>query len=160
HFPPLTLTALYASYAAGGLVALLMTGRLADFVGRRIVLGAGLAVECLAMLVFAGASDVGGLFLGRILSGIGVGIGVGAVSAWLIDLAPASNRALGSLVGGVGVLLGLGTGALVAGAFVQYGPDPLRFVYWLFAGAFVAGLAAILAIGDPAARRPGWLASM
>src|SRR5687768_17651456 len=37
-FSPLTLTAIYASYAAGGVATLLMTGRLSDHLGRRPVL--------------------------------------------------------------------------------------------------------------------------
>ena len=160
RFPTITLTAVYASYALGGLGALLTTGRLPDHLGRRVVLGAGLVVEVIAMLVFVVASDVTTLFIARILAGIGIGIGAGAVSAWLLDLSPRSDPGLGSLIGGAGPLLGLGSGALVGGALVQYGPDRLHLVFLLLAAAYSAGVLVILAIPDPALRRPGWRASL
>jgi MFS family permease len=160
HFPVITLTAVYASYALGGLVALLTTGRLPDYLGRRIVLAAGLVVEVAAMLVFVVAADVTALFVGRILAGAGIGIAAGAVSAWLQDLSPPSDPVLGSLVGGAGPLLGLGMGALLGGALVEYGPDPLHLVFWLLAAAYAMGALLITAIPDPVLRRPGWLTSL
>jgi MFS family permease len=160
HFPAITLTAVYASYALGGLGTLLMTGRLPDHLGRRVVLGAGLVVEIAAMLVFVLAGDVAALFIGRILAGAGIGIAAGAVSAWLLDLSPPSDPGLGSLVGGAGPLLGLGAGALVGGFLVEYGPDRLHLVFWLLAAAYGLGVLIILAMPDPAPRRPGWIASL
>jgi MFS family permease len=160
HFPAITLTAVYASYALGGLAALLTTGRLPDYLGRRVVLGAGLVVEVAAMLVFVAAGDVLALFVGRILAGVGIGIAAGAVSAWLLDLSPPSNPGLGSLVGGAAPLLGLGAGALLGGALVEYGPDRLHLVFWLLAAAYGLGFLIILAIPDPVLRRPGWISSM
>jgi MFS family permease len=160
QFPAITLTAVYASYALGGLGALLTTGRLPDHLGRRVVLAAGLVVEAAAMLVFILAGDVTALYIGRILAGAGIGIAAGAVSAWLLDLSPPSDPGLGSLVGGAGPLLGLGVGALLGGALVEYGPDPLHLVFWMLAAAYAAGVLVISAIPDPVLRRPGWVASM
>jgi len=159
-FPAITLTAVYASYALGGLGALLTTGRLPDHLGRRVVLAAGLLVEAAAMLVFVLAGDVTALYIGRILAGAGIGIAAGAVSAWLLDLSPPSDPGLGSLVTGAAPLLGLGAGAVLGGALVEYGPDPLHFVFWVLAAAYAVGLLVIWAIPDPALRRPGWLESM
>jgi hypothetical protein len=160
HFPAITLTAVYASYALGGLGALLVTGRLPDHLGRRLVLAAGLVVEAVAMIVFVFARDVTAIFVGRILSGVGIGIAAGAVSAWLLDLTPPSDPALGSLVGGAAPLLGLGAGALLGGVLVEYGPDPLYLVFWLLAAAYGIGAIVIQAVPDPAPRRPGWQASL
>jgi MFS family permease len=160
QFPAITLTAVYASYALGGLGALLTTGRLPDHLGRRVVLAAGLVVEAAAMLVFVLAGDVTALYIGRILAGAGIGIAAGAVSAWLLDLSPPSDPGLGSLVTGAAPLLGLGAGAVLGGALVEYGPDPLHFVFWVLAAAYAVGLLVIWAIPDPALRRPGWIASM
>ena len=159
-FSPLTLTAVYASFALGGLAALLTTGRLSDYLGRRPVLSIGLAVQAIAMLLFVVAGDVVWLFAGRILSGVGIGIAVGAISGWLLDLSPADDPQLGSVVNGAGPLLGLGGGALAAGLLVQYGPDPLHLVYWLLAAAYLVATVVLMAIPDPVNRRPGWRASM
>ncbi len=159
-FSPLTLTAIYASYALGGLATLLTTGRLSDYLGRRRVLSVGLAIQAIAMLVFVVAGDVVALFAGRILSGVGIGIAVGAISAWLLDLSPPDDPQLGSVINGAGPLLGLGGGAIVAGFLVQYGPDPLHLVYWILATAYAVTIVALTAIPDPVNRRPGWRASM
>ena len=160
QFPAITLTAVYASFALGGLGALLTTGRLPDHLGRRLVLAVGLVVEATAMLVFVLAGDVTALFIGRILAGAGIGTAAGAVSAWLLDLSPPSDPGLGSLIGGAAPLLGLGAGALLGGVLVEYGPDPLHLVFWVLAAAYAAGLLVTLVIPDPVLRRPGWVASM
>jgi MFS family permease len=160
HFPAITLTAVYASYALGGLGALLVTGRLPDHLGRRLVLAAGLVVEAAAMIVFVFARDVTAIFVGRILSGVGIGIAAGAVSAWLLDLTPPSDPTLGSLIGGAAPLLGLGAGALLGGVLVEYGPYPLHLVFLLLAAAYGIGAIVIQAIPDPSPRRPGWQASL
>lgn len=160
NFSPLTLTAIYASFALGGLATLLTTGRLSDYLGRRPVLSIGLAVQAIAMLLFVVAGDVLLLFAARILSGVGIGIAVGAISGWLLDLSPPDDPQLGSVVNGAGPLFGLGGGALVAAVLVQYGPDPLHLVYWLLAVAYLVAMVVLTAIPDPVNRRPGWRASM
>jgi len=73
----------------------LVAGRLPDHLGRRLVLAAGLVVEGAATIVFVFAGDVSSLYVARILSGVGIGIAAGAVSAWLLDLTPPSDPGLG-----------------------------------------------------------------
>ena len=160
HFSPSILTAIYAVYAFGALAALLVTGRLSDYVGRRWVLALGLVVQIAGMVAFITAEGVGGLFVARSLQGVGTGIATGAISAWLLDLQPTGNPRLGSLVGGIAVVAGLAAGALGSGLLVQYGPDPLHLVFWLLAAVYALALAAMPLIPDPIARRPGWFGSM
>jgi MFS family permease len=160
RFPAITLTAIYASYAFGGIAALLLTGRLSDHLGRRPVLLFALLLDVASMLCFVVATDVAMLFVGRTLTGIATGIAAGVVSAWLLDLQPPSNPRLGSLLTGVSTLLGLGLGAFGSGLLVQYGPDPLHLVFWLLAGLYAASAMVVLAMPDPVERRPGWLGSM
>lgn len=160
NFPALTLTAIYASFALGGLAMLLTTGRLSDHLGRRRVLSSGLAVQAIAMLLFVVAGDVLWLFAARILSGVGIGIAAGAISGWLLDLSPPDDPQLGSVVNGAGPLLGLGGGALAAGLLVQFGPDPLHLIFWLLAAAYLVAIVVLMAVPDPVIRRPGWRASM
>ncbi len=159
-FSPLTLTAIYGSYAAGGIAALVTTGRLSDHLGRRPVLAVALAIEAVAMLLFIAATDVPLLFAARILTGIGIGIAASAVSAWLLDLAPPTDPQLGSVVNGAGPLLGLGGGALFAAVLVEYGPDPLSLVYQVLAVTYLVAIASLVVIPESVRRRPGWLTSM
>jgi MFS family permease len=159
-FSPLMLTAIYASYAVGGIAALLTTGRLSDHLGRRPVVIVALAIEVVAMLLFIGATDVLLLFAARILTGTGIGIAAGAVSAWLLDLAPPSDPPLGSVVNGAGPLLGLGGGALFAAFLVEYGPDPLSLVYQVLAVIYLIAIVILVGFPDVVRRRPGWRTSM
>jgi MFS family permease len=159
-FSALTLTAIYGSYAVGGIATLLTTGRLSDHLGRRPVLTLALAIETVAMLLFIGVANVWLLFVARILTGAGVGIAAGAVSAWLLDLSPPADPQLGSVVNGAGPLLGLGGGALFAAVLVELGPDPLSLVFAVLATTYVIAILCLLVVPDEARRRPGWLASM
>lgn len=159
-FSPLTLTAIYASYAAGGIATLLTTGRLSDHLGRRPVLVAALAIEVIAMLLFIRATDVLLLFAARILTGMGIGIAAGAVSAWLLDLSPPTDPQLGSVVNGAGPLLGLGGGALFAAALAEYAPDPFSLVYLVLAVIYLIAIVPLVAFPGGDRRRPGWRTSM
>jgi MFS family permease len=158
-FPTFTLTAIYGVFAIAGLTTLLTSGRLSDHIGRRPVILAALGGEIAGMLAFIAASDVSLLFVGRILTGLATGAGLGTISAWLLDLQPPGST-LGSLVTGVATLLGLATGALLTGILVQYAPDPLHLVFWVLIALYAASAVAVLAIPDPAPRRPGWRSSL
>ena len=61
-FSSITLTSVFAVYAVALLAALLVVGSISDHIGRRPTLLAALAVQIVAMLAFAGATDVGWLF--------------------------------------------------------------------------------------------------
>jgi MFS family permease len=158
-FPTSTLTAIYGVFAIAGLATLLTSGRLSDHIGRRPVLLAALGGEIAGMLAFIAASDVSMLFVGRILTGLATGAGLGTISAWLLDLQPPGSS-LGSLVNGVATLLGLAAGALLSGILVEYAPDPLHLAFWVLTALYALSAIFALAIPDPAPRRPGWRSSL
>jgi MFS family permease len=160
HFSPTTLTAIFAVYAFALLAALLVTGQLSDHLGRRPVLALALVVQTAGMVSFVIAEGVAELYVARVLQGIGTGIATGAISAWLLDLEPPHRPGLGSVAGGIAPMVGLAAGALGSGILVQYGPEPLRLVYWLLAGVFLVALAALSGIPDLSVRKPGWLTSL
>ena len=161
HFSSLTLTTIFAVYVGALLLALVVAGSLSDRLGRRPVLIGALLVELVAMLLFAVARDVDALLAARVVQGLATGVATGALSAALIDLQPPRRPQLGAVVSGAAPLLGLAAGALGSGLLVQYGPDPLRLVFWLLAGAFVLALAVVVAMPEPVAvRRPDWLGAL
>ena len=155
-FSAITLTAIYAAYAASGLIALLITGRVSDHVGRRPVAVFALIVQLLAMLVFIVAADELMLYIARLLQGLATGAAIGALSAWLIDLQPPGSQRRGALVGSTCLLLGLGTGALGAGLLVENTADPLRLVYWVLAVVYLCGLLAMPWIPDAVRHSQQW----
>jgi MFS family permease len=158
-FSATTLTAVFAIYALVLLLTLLVVGSVSDYLGRRRVILAALAVTAGACAVFLAAHSTGLLFAARALQGVGVGTAVGALGAALVDLQP-EGSGLAPLITTAAPLLGLGAGALGSSALAQYGPAPTRLVWWLLLGASVAAAAAILAMPEPGTRRAGVLASL
>lgn len=148
HFSAVTLTSVFAVYVLALLVALLFAGSLSDRVGRRPTLIAALAIQLLAMALFAAAQGVVVLFAARIVQGLATGLAMGALSAALIDLQPREQPQLGALVSSAAPLLGLAAGALGSGLLVQYGPDPLRLVYLVLLAVFALLGGAVLALPE------------
>jgi MFS family permease len=152
HFSPLTLTSVFAVYVIALLASLVVAGSLSDRVGRRPVLLGALLVQIAAMVLFGVAHDVDVLFAARIVQGLATGVATGALSAALIDLQPAGRPHLGALLSAAAPPLGLAAGALGSGLLVQYGPDPLRLVYWLLVGVFALAVAGVLAMPETVER--------
>src|SRR3954470_8583167 len=156
HFSAITLTSVFAIYVVALLGSLVFAGSLSDRVGRRPVLVAALLVELVAMVLFGVAHDVGALFAARVVQGLATGVATGALSAALIDLQPSHRPHLGALLSAAAPPLGLAAGALISGLLVQYGPDPLRLVYWLLIAAFAVATAGVLAMPETVAVRDRW----
>jgi MFS family permease len=157
HFSPITLTSVFAVYVVALLLALVFAGSLSDRLGRRPVLLGALAVQLLAMVLFGVAHGVGALFAARVVQGFATGVATGALSAALIDLQPQHRPHLGALLSAVAPPFGLAFGALGTGLLVQYGPDPLRLVYWILVGVFALSIAGVLAIPETVERERGSL---
>ncbi len=101
-FSPITTTLVFGVYALAVLAALLIIGSLSDHVGRRPVLLVALAVQVVAMVVFATAGAVSELVLARILQGLSTGAAVGAVGAGMLDL----HRGRGTIANAVSPVIG------------------------------------------------------
>ena len=159
HFSAATLTAVFAVYVLVLLVTLLVFGSVSDYLGRLPVIITALAFSVAACAVFLAAHGVGVLYAARSLQGIATGLASGPIGGALIDLQrPGSQRA--PLVISVFASLGLALGALVTSALVQYAPAPTRLIWWALLAVFAAGIVAVLAMAEPASRRPGVLASL
>lgn len=93
-FSSLTLTALFAVYVLGVLLALSLLGRISDRLpDRRWIIVPALSTVAMGSMVLASAGSLEALFLGRLLAGIGTGALTGSANAVLIGLdAKASRR--------------------------------------------------------------------
>ncbi|MEA2191307.1 MAG: hypothetical protein QOI73_1428, partial [Solirubrobacteraceae bacterium] len=154
-FSPTTLTVIFAVYVVGLLGSLLVVGALSDHVGRRPVLGAAIALEALALVLFIVAGDVTVLAIARVAQGIATGAAMTTLGAALVDLNPAHAPGRAGLVNGVAPLGGLALGALGCGALVQFAPAPTHLVYALLLTGMVAGAALVARMPETSARRPG-----
>jgi MFS family permease len=147
-FSVLMLTVIFATFAVGVIVALVLFGRLSDDIGRRRVLLPGLALSALSAVAFLLARGVGMLFVGRMLCGLSVGVFIGAATATLVDLAPHA-RGRATLVATMVTLVGVGSGPLLAGVLSQFAGWPLHLTYVVDLALLVPAAALVWAMPEP-----------
>ena len=140
-FSQITLTLIYAAYAIGNIAALLLFGHVSDCVGRRPAALSAIATLIVAACVFLFANGVAALYIGRILSGLGIGVASGTSNAWLAELVGKDDKTRAAIVGTTSNFLGLGVASLLSGLLAEYGPWPLHLsfiVYLVVLGAAAA----------------------
>ncbi|AQT79024.1 MFS transporter [Mycolicibacterium litorale] len=152
HFSVLTTTVIYATYAGGVLVALLVFGRWSDAIGRRPVLLAGTACALASAVVFLVADSVPELLVGRVLSGLSAGIFTGTATAAVIEAAPASWRDRAPAVATIANIGGLGAGPVLAGILAQYAPAPLDLTFIVHIALVVLATIAVALVPETASR--------
>jgi predicted MFS family arabinose efflux permease len=153
HFSSLVLTLVYAVYAIGVLVSLLLVGRVSDDLGRRPVLLVALGALAVAMVLFATAGSTAWLFAARSVQGLATGAILGAGGAALIDLHPARNQARAGLINGVASAAGLAGGAAMASVLVEYAPAPRVLPFVIQGILVIALLGATVLLPEPVTGR-------
>jgi len=155
-FSALTLTIVFSTYAFALLGALLLFGALSDHRGRREVVLVSLGLEIASLLVFRHAESVGWLIAARAVQGVATGIATSALSAGMLDI----QRERGSLLNSVSPLVGMGLGALGAGALAQFAPAPTRLVFDVLLAILGVQALAAFYLPETVSKRPGALAAM
>ena len=156
----LTITIVYAIWAASTIAALVAVPFIAARIGRRGVMFAAVATMMVAAAELVAWKALPGLLIGRLLTGLAVGMAAGTAIVYLIELSlradptasPAPARTIGTSVN-VGAL---GIGPLVAGCLAAWVSHPLTVPYlvWIALGAIaLVGLFAAPETGAPAAAR-------
>jgi MFS family permease len=154
------LTIAFAIYAFGLLLALLVVGSLSDYVGRRPVLIGALSVQLVAMVMFFFASDIGWVIAARAVQGLATGAAFSTFTAALVELAPPRRRELGALIGSVAPAGGLGLGALLTGAAIEFTGSPAKIVFAALAVVTSLGIVVAMLSRETVSRRPGALRSL
>ncbi len=160
HLSAFTITIVYAIWAAGTIAALIAVPFIAERIGRRGVMLAAVATMIAAAGELAAWKTLTGLLLGRLLTGVSVGLAAGTAITYLIELrlradpnaSPVVARTIGTSVN-VGAL---GIGPLVAGFLASWARHPLTLPYlvWIALGAVaLVGLATAPETGAPAPNR-------
>jgi MFS family permease len=155
HFPAWVLTVAFASYALGLLAALLVAGSLSDHIGRRPVLVGSLLVELGAMVMFVFAPDIGWVIAARTVQGIATGAATSAFSASVVEHAPERHKKLGTIITSIAPAGGLGLGALLTGAAVQFSGHATAIVFTALAVIMVVGTGVAAFSAETVSRRPG-----
>lgn len=148
-FGGLMVTMIFATYAVGVAMALVFFGRLSDQVGRRALLLPGLALAAISSVVFLIPDSIPALFVGRILSGLSVGIFTGTATAALTDLAAPGMQRRYSLIAALVNMLGLGLGPVIAGALAEFTTAPLTLPYLTHIVLVLIAMIGIAMIAEP-----------
>jgi len=159
------LTLLDISIAAMGysiavMTALLVLGRVSDFVGRRVVTVVALCVAAAGCVLLLDVAGLSVLFAGRMLQGIACGLASSAIGAFVIDAAPTSRTWIAPAVATGAPLAGLAGGALLAGGLVEFGPGPQQTPYLVVIALLGVALLLVQLSAEPLARTAGALRSM
>ena len=156
-FSASVLTVVFAVYVFGLIGSLLLFGALSDFVGRRPVLAAAIALEAIALLLFVLAGNVGVLLVARVLQGIATGAAMTTLGATLVDLNPPHAPGRAGVVNGVAPVGGLAVGAIGCGALVQFAPAPTHLVFLLLLAGMIVSAVVVALMPETTARRAGGL---
>src|ERR1700760_2554560 len=154
-FDSIVLTLVYATYAFGVLITLLLAGRLSDPVGRRPVLILSMSTLAVATIPFMLADSVVWLFVARAIQGLATGLALSAASAALLDLHPRRDPVSVSLANGVASTIGMGSGVIISAAIVQFLPAPRVLPYVLLLILFLAFLVGAWRMREPVEVAPG-----
>ena len=160
QFPASTLTLAFAAYAIGFLAAVLTLGSLSDHIGRRPVLIGALVVQLASNVLFLVAPDVGWIVAGRIVQGVASGAATSALTAALVELAPAGRKRLGTILGSVSLTGGLAAGSLLAGLAIQFTPAASSVVFVTLIVLTVLGGAAVVFSPETMGWTPGAVRSL
>src|SRR4029077_5568821 len=136
HLSAFTITIVYAIWAAGTIAALIAVPFIAARIGRRGVMLAAVATMMAAAGELAAWKALPGLLLGRVLTGVSVGLAAGTAITYLIELRLRDDpnaTVLGARTVGTSVNIGaLGVGPLIAGILATWTGLPLTFSYVVF----------------------------
>ena len=155
-YSPTAISFVFGIYAIAVLGALLVAGRLSDYVGRRPILIAVTAIQAATMFVFAFADGLSDLIAARVIQGLATGTGIAAVGAGMLDM----DKARGAVANSVAPAGGTAVGGILAGLMVHYLPAPTHSVYFVLAAIFTAQVVGVLFIPELNPPRAGAIASL
>jgi predicted MFS family arabinose efflux permease len=156
HGTALTTTEAFGVYAIAVLAGLLVLGEVSAHVGRRPVLLSAIALQVIAVVLFATAGSFEPLFIGRVIQGIAAGAALGTLGAAMIE----AHHTHGTMASSAAPGAGTGIGALAAGLTVSYLPWPTHLIYLVLVGVFVLQAIGVIALLDATPTRRGLISSL
>jgi MFS family permease len=145
---PTTVTIAFACMVVGAGASLYLFGHLSDRWGRRRIIVPALAFGIAAAAVMAWWPTLPGLLIGRILTGVAVGLMASTATTYLTDLYMAGHPTqprsrMPATVASVANLGGLSLGPLVAGALLRWVGHPFTTSYLVFIALMVIGVVSV-----------------
>src|ERR1700758_5196060 len=96
HFSTFMITVIFAAYAVGVVGSLFLAGHLSDWVGRRRMILLAVLINMLSGLLFLLWPATVGLIIGRVISGISIGMLTATATAYLSELHAAARPGTGT----------------------------------------------------------------
>jgi predicted MFS family arabinose efflux permease len=162
-FSAVTVDLLLFAYVLGIVPGLLVGGPLSDRFGRRpLMLPAPVLAAVGSLILAGGAESAVALGVGRVFSGLALGLAMAVGGSWIKELssAPGEHGNAGARRAAMSLTAGFGLGAGVAGTLAEWGPAPTVLPYAI--NAVMALAAAVLLLGVPESQfrstsaRPWW----
>jgi predicted MFS family arabinose efflux permease len=143
-----TVTLAFALLVVGAGASLYFFGHLSDRLGRRRIIVPALAFGIAAAAVMGWWPTLPGLLIGRVLTGIAVGLMASTATTYLTDLYRAGHpeqphSRVPATVASVANLGGLSLGPLVAGTLLQWAGHPFTTSYVVFIALMVIGVVSV-----------------
>jgi MFS family permease len=161
HLSALTITVVFAIFAASTIAVLLRDSAVTARIGRRDTMLASVATMMVAVGVLAAWTALPGLLIGRVITGVSVGLAAGTAITYLVELRlradPKASVVRARTIGTSVTIGALGVGPLIAGCLAQWVARPLTVPYLVFVGLGVIALAGLWAApetGPPAPTAP------
>ena len=154
----LSMTAV--AYFFGCVISLLTFARVSNYLGRRPVALATLALAAIACLIFIYVQNASMLLTGRFVQGIASGLASSTITAYTVDNAPTSPKWLSAAVISGAPVVGLSAGAFGAGVIKEYSFGSMSLTYEIFI-VLLAFCAMLIAVGpETVTRNKGVITSM
>ena len=157
-FSTFTVTIVFAVYAVGVIISLLLAGHISDWVGRKKILIPALALELVAAILFLTDASLPVLLVARFVTGLGVGMITATATAHMHELhtkhrpgASSQRFEMASTAANIG---GLGVGSLIAGVLAQWVDAPLRTPYIVFAALLGISILGVALVPETVAELP------
>jgi MFS family permease len=142
HLSHTVTTGIFAVYPLAVVAMLVAFGGISDQIGRRAAMILGLCASLSGAVLFGFAPNVWWVFVGRALSGIGVGLSAGPSTAAILEFSLDQDAKRAASLTMTAQAGGFAGALLMGGVLTEYGPWPTRLCFWVLAVLLLVLLAA------------------
>lgn len=157
---PSALSSALGAYLVSASLTTLVLGRLSNFVGRRPIALAGLAITMASSLLLVHCRDELTLVFSRGVQGIGLGLSMSALAAWAMDSVAPDRTWPADLVSSVSPAAGVALGSIVVGFAMREASVSMADALYGVTVLLAVCAALLIVSPDAVRRRPGALRSL